>query len=166
MLRSDQVILQLTCSLDRTDNEFRISFLLSHSIFFIYFDKATKACKISTLLLSVCSADKNKVEIQQNFVAFSEYMNFTSLSKESKGYSHLSNKPCTNQKSSLHVYLLISLQNFQYSYRTFHILTETNDDYPHRHFELLNQKELLSVRWDSILQNAQALNKSSDFFRG
>ena len=32
--------------------------------------------------------------------------------------------------------LLISLQNFQYSYRTFNILTETNKDFPHGHFEL------------------------------
>ena len=30
----------------------------------------------STLLLSVCTVDKSKVEISQNFVAFSEYMNF------------------------------------------------------------------------------------------
>ena len=32
--------------------------------------------------------------------------------------------------------LLISLQNFQYPYRTFNILTETNKDFPHGHFEL------------------------------
>ena len=32
--------------------------------------------------------------------------------------------------------LLISLQNFQYSYRTFNILTEPNDDFSHGHFEL------------------------------
>ena len=39
--------------------------------------KATKFCKISTLLLTVSTAVKCKVEILQNFVAFSEYMNFT-----------------------------------------------------------------------------------------
>ena len=44
---------------------------------FIYSEKATKFCKISTLLLFVCTVDKSKVEISQNFVAFSEYMNFT-----------------------------------------------------------------------------------------
>ena len=43
---------------------------------FIYSEKATKFCQISTLLLSVCTVDKSKVEIWQNFVAFSEYMNF------------------------------------------------------------------------------------------
>ena len=46
---------------------------------FIYSEKAkaTKFCEISTLLLSVCAVDKSKVEIFQNFVAFSEYTNFT-----------------------------------------------------------------------------------------
>ena len=43
---------------------------------FIYSEKATKFCEISTLLLSVCTVDKSKVEISQNFVAFSEYTNF------------------------------------------------------------------------------------------
>ena len=43
---------------------------------FIYSEKATKFCEISTLLLSVCTIDKSKVEISQNFVAFSEYTNF------------------------------------------------------------------------------------------
>ena len=44
---------------------------------FIYSEKAAKFYEISTLLLSVCiSVDKSKVEISQNFVAFSEYTNF------------------------------------------------------------------------------------------
>ena len=43
---------------------------------FIYSEKATKVCKISTLDLTVCSTVKSKVEISQNFVAFSEYMHF------------------------------------------------------------------------------------------
>ena len=43
---------------------------------FIYSEKATKFCEISTLLLSVCTVDKSKVEISQNFVAFSEYTKF------------------------------------------------------------------------------------------
>ena len=47
------------------------------SIKFIYSEKATKFCEISTLLLSVCTVDESKVEILQNFVAFSEYTNFT-----------------------------------------------------------------------------------------
>ena len=39
---------------------------------------ATK-CEISTLLLSVWTVDKIKVEISQNFVAFSEYTNFKNV---------------------------------------------------------------------------------------
>ena len=43
---------------------------------FVYSEKAAKFCEISTLLLSRVHTDKCKVEISQNFVAFSEYMNF------------------------------------------------------------------------------------------
>ena len=43
---------------------------------FIYSEKATKFCKISTLLLTTVHTVKSKVEISENFVAFSEYMNF------------------------------------------------------------------------------------------
>ena len=41
---------------------------------FIYSEKATKFCEIST---SYVLPVKSKVEISQNFVAFSEYMNLT-----------------------------------------------------------------------------------------
>ena len=43
---------------------------------FIYSDEATKFCEIFTLLLSYVVPVKSKVKILQNFVAFSEYMNF------------------------------------------------------------------------------------------
>ena len=43
---------------------------------FVYSEKATKFCEISTLLLSTVHTGKSKVEISQNFVAFSEYTNF------------------------------------------------------------------------------------------
>ena len=43
---------------------------------FIYSVKATKLCKISTLLLSYVVPVKSKMEISQNVVAFSEYINF------------------------------------------------------------------------------------------
>ena len=43
---------------------------------FIYSEKATKFCEIFTLLLSYVVPVKSKVKISQNFVAFSEYMNF------------------------------------------------------------------------------------------
>ena len=44
---------------------------------FIYSEKATKFCEISALYLSYVVTVKSAVEISQNFVAFSEYMNFT-----------------------------------------------------------------------------------------
>ena len=43
---------------------------------FIYSEKATKFCEIFTLLLTVCIVVKSKAKISQNFVTFSEYMNF------------------------------------------------------------------------------------------
>ena len=43
----------------------------------IYSEKATKFCKIFPLLLTACTLVKSKGKISQNFVAFSEYMNFT-----------------------------------------------------------------------------------------
>ena len=44
---------------------------------FIYSEKATKFSEISTLLLPYVVPVKSKIEILRNFVAFSEYMNFT-----------------------------------------------------------------------------------------
>ena len=52
---------------------------LGHSnvyVKFIYSEKARKFCKISTVDLTGTTEDKSAVEISQNFVAFSEYMNF------------------------------------------------------------------------------------------
>ena len=54
----------------------KLNLLLFFSLKFIYSEKATKFCKISTLHLSVCTLDKSKVEISQNVMAFSEYTNF------------------------------------------------------------------------------------------
>ena len=44
---------------------------------FIYSDKATKFCEISTNCLPYVLPVKYLLEISQNFVAISEYMNFT-----------------------------------------------------------------------------------------
>ena len=49
---------------------------------FIYSEKATKFCKISTVDLSYVVPVKSTVEISQNFVAFSEYKNFNSKLKK------------------------------------------------------------------------------------
>ena len=48
---------------------------------FIYSEKATNFCKISTVDLSYVVTVKSTVEISQNFVAFSEYMNFNGSGK-------------------------------------------------------------------------------------
>ena len=46
---------------------------------FIYSEKATKFCEIFTLLLSCVMPVKSKLKISQNFVALSDYMNFSGL---------------------------------------------------------------------------------------
>ena len=43
---------------------------------FIHSEKTTKFCKTSTVDLSYVVSVKSTVEISENFVAFSEYMNF------------------------------------------------------------------------------------------
>ena len=49
---------------------------LQKSSMFIYSEKAKKLCEIFTLLLTTVNTVKSKMKILQNFVAFSEYMNF------------------------------------------------------------------------------------------
>ena len=50
---------------------------LCTSVKFIYSERATKVCETSTVGLSFVVPVKSTVEIFQNFVALSEYMNFT-----------------------------------------------------------------------------------------
>ena len=58
---------------------FQIDEIFLDVLKFVYSEKATKFCETSTLLLSVFTVDKSKEEISQNFVAFSEYMNFNKI---------------------------------------------------------------------------------------
>ena len=51
-------------------------YLGASSVSFIYSEKATKFCEMSTLLLITVHRVKSKVDFLQNFVAFTEYMNF------------------------------------------------------------------------------------------
>ena len=46
---------------------------------FIYSEKATKFCEIFLLLLTAVHTVKSKGKISQNFVAFSDYMNFRGI---------------------------------------------------------------------------------------
>ena len=50
--------------------------LIENTLKSIYSEKATKFCKIFTLLLSYVVPVKSKVKISQNFLAFSEYIIF------------------------------------------------------------------------------------------
>ena len=50
--------------------------VLNYLVKFIYSEKATKVCEISFLDLPYVVTVKSTVDILQNFVAFSEYMNF------------------------------------------------------------------------------------------
>ena len=51
---------------------------------FIYSEKATKFCEIFTLLLSYLVPVKSMVKFSQNFVAFSEYMNFINMTSDKR----------------------------------------------------------------------------------
>ena len=53
---------------------------------FIYSEQATKFCEIFTLLLTTVHTVKSKVKTLQNFVTFSEYMNFTFSISEKKNW--------------------------------------------------------------------------------
>ena len=57
---------------------------------FIYSEKAPNFCEISTVDLSYVVPVKSTVEVSQNFVAFSEYMNFISLEKPNLILHHIS----------------------------------------------------------------------------
>ena len=60
-------------------NKTKMGNLIFQLLKFIYFEKATKFCEISTEDLSYVVPVKSTVEISQNFVAFSEYMNFNDI---------------------------------------------------------------------------------------
>ena len=57
---------------------------------FIYSEKATKFCEIFTLFLTTVHTVRSNVKILQNFVAFSECMNFNlvaAISQYIQGFS-------------------------------------------------------------------------------
>jgi hypothetical protein len=73
---NDQLVKHITDEHPRSDygdeDEGNIYFILKLK----YSEKATKFSEIFTLLLTTVHTFKSKVKISQNFVAFSEYMNF------------------------------------------------------------------------------------------
>ena len=84
-----------------------LSPLLS-SLKFIYSEKATKIFKIFTLLLSYVVPVKSKVKISQNFVAFSEYMNFNNaISYMENIFKFYNDLPTRPRKSNVEVVLIM-----------------------------------------------------------
>ena len=57
---------------------------------FIYSDKATKFCEISTVDLSFVVPVRPTIEISQNFAAFSDYINFKGVPLILSKYIHVS----------------------------------------------------------------------------
>ena len=62
---------------------------------FIYFEKATKFCEISTVDLTITISDKSTVEISQKFIAFSEW---TLKRKDNSFIEHLNLLKCLQGK--------------------------------------------------------------------
>ena len=65
------------------------------SVKFIHSEKSTKICEISTLDLSYVVPVKTTMEISQNSVAFSEYMNFNKIGRPLISYDKRSDT-CNN----------------------------------------------------------------------
>ena len=78
---------------------------------FIYSEKATNFCEISTVDLSYVVTVKSTVEISQNFVAFSEYMNFNKLSKFLTSFIHKISIPLVSGKVPVWMAQLIFFSN-------------------------------------------------------
>ena len=72
-----QLLDDYVCVMVNSNYTDALSWKLSILLKFIYCEKATKFCKLSVVDLTGTTKDKSTVEIFQNFVAFSEYMNFT-----------------------------------------------------------------------------------------
>ena len=82
---------------------------LSLILKFILSEKATKFCEISTVDLPV----KSKVEISQNVLAFSEYMNFNSLAMDVSNPMVQVDELRSKELTSIRMFLTLqALQNF------------------------------------------------------
>ena len=75
-----QNIADVESGLFRASNR-TIRYLDSRYVKFRYFEKATKFSELSTVDFTGTRYDKSTVDILRNFVAFSEYMNFTVYSQ-------------------------------------------------------------------------------------
>ena len=100
LIKSDEKIPVSTLHKGFSDFIFFFFFFLFSSLKyilkFIYSEKATKFCQISTSVLTGTTQDKSKVEISHNFVAFSEYMNFSN-----RNISRTGSFPCPSSFTNL-----------------------------------------------------------------
>ena len=81
---------------------------ISCTLKFIYSEKATNFFEIFTLLLTGTTKDKSKVKISKNFVAFSEFMNFTKSCSSRKTDKALFLNYSTNKRLKISItYLTI-----------------------------------------------------------
>ena len=98
-----------------------------NSLKFIYSGKATTFCEISIVDLSYVVPVKSTVEISQNFVAFSEYMNFNrkiSLQNETEVGLHSFECPPKNSNPDRYLYCRVLCSKYNchfYFYRFFYI---------------------------------------------
>ena len=79
---------------------------------FIYSEKATKFCEISTRDSSYVVPVKTKVEISHNFLAFSEYMNFTYVYTYIKIYLQKKDCQCLRKCIPSFINEIFVLQSF------------------------------------------------------
>ena len=82
---------------------------------FIYSEKATRFCEIFPLLLTTVHTVKCKGKISQNFVAFSEYMNFTMvvINPPEKKLENCTSVHCGISPSQSFSFNLIFLDSFE-----------------------------------------------------
>ena len=96
-------------------SEMVLTYCKKKKLKFIYSEKATKFCKIFTLLLSYVVPVKSKVKISQNFVAFSEYTNFKLKKQDLIGFQAflLEHKRTIRSQRFMNIKLVIA---FHYIY--------------------------------------------------
>ena len=81
----------------------KCNFYTNSLVKFIYFEKTAKFGEIFTLLLTGTTKDKSEVKILQNFVAFSEYMNFTKKYTNIRSDNILGNSPQLCHYGTIHI---------------------------------------------------------------
>ena len=129
---------------------------------FICSEKTTKFCKIFPLLLPVCTVVKSQGKISQNFVAFSEYMNFIPQHPDSCWYQR-----CSLQYSSanwrcyrmeFHIWTIQNHQNWFWPSKVYgSTLSHCGSNYSKKSVEHDNSQRRI---WNSATGKVQILWRS------